>query len=42
MERITYKQKKGVFLTDTELGVLQEKILAQRQLIDDLAKEVEV
>jgi hypothetical protein len=42
MEKINYKHKKGVFFTDTEFEKLQEKILAQRQLIEDFEKELEV
>ena len=42
MEKITYKNKKGVFFTDTEFEKLQDKILAQRQLIDDFEKEIKL
>ena len=42
MERINYKNRKGVFIEDAEFKALQDKILAQRQLINALSEEVGV
>lgn len=39
MEKIEYRNKKGVFFEETEFELLQNKILAQRQLIEDFEKE---
>ena len=40
MKRTTLDGVNGVFFTDKEFVSLQEKILAQKELINDLEKEV--
>ncbi len=40
MEKITHNGVKGVFFPDEELLTLQEKILAQNELINQLKNEV--
>ena len=40
MKKIEYKGQNGVFFTNEEFVKLQEKVLAQRELINDLEKEM--
>ena len=40
MKKIIYNGEKGVFYTDKEFQTLREKILAQKELISKLEKEV--
>ena len=42
MEKITYKNQEGVFIPIDEFTFLQEKILAQRKMIDELQEEMEL
>lgn len=42
MEKIKYHNKEGVFIPIDEFTVLQEKILAQRKMIDELEQELVV
>lgn len=42
MEKITHKGKKGVFYTDKEYQEIQNRILAQKKLINEFKELVKL
>lgn len=42
MKKIKYKEQEGVFIPIEDFKTLQEKIFAQRNLINDLTQQMEM